>query len=111
MKNSFTLFELILSITISAFVIIYSLSFSKELLNTNKKAYEIEVKKTNLLSTKVFLQKHKNDISKLSYKNSNLYFDDNLLLENIQDFNINIENNIVFIEINLDNTIKQKWSF
>ncbi|GGD33077.1 hypothetical protein GCM10012288_03800 [Malaciobacter pacificus] len=111
MKNSFTLFEIILSIIISSLVIIYSLAYSKELLETNKKAYELEVKKTNLLSTKVFLQKHKKDISKLSYKNSNLYFDNNLLLENIKNFNLNIVDNIIFIEINLDNTIKQKWSF
>jgi hypothetical protein len=111
MKNSFTLFEIILSIIISSLVIIYSLAYSKELLETNKKAYELEVKKTNLLSTKVFLQKHKKYISKLSYKNSNLYFDNNLLLENIKDFNLNIVDNIIFIEINLDNTIKQKWSF
>jgi hypothetical protein len=70
MKNSFTLFEIILSIIISSLVIIYSLAYSKELLETN-----------------------------------------NLLLENIKDFNLNIVDNIIFIEINLDNTIKQKWSF
>lgn len=111
MKNSFTILELLLSITLSAVIIVYSLNFTKELFTTNKQTQKLELKKIDLLGTKIFLQKNKNEISKLEYKNKNLYFDNSLLLENIENFTLSKNNDIINININLDNTIMQNWKF
>ncbi len=111
MKNSFTIFELLLTTILSSIIIIYLFNFSKQLVKTNKEAYKLEIQKTDLLSTKIFLQKHKNKLSKLEFKERSLYFKDTLLLDNIYKFNIKNLNNTIEIEINLDNKIKQKWIF
>lgn len=111
MKNSFSLFEIILTLVISSIVIIYSSLFLKELYFENKSSQDIQIKKIDLLSTKIFLEKHKNNLQNLKYENNNLYFENRLLLENIKKFEININDNIVNIQINLDDTIEQKWNF
>ena len=111
MKNSFSLFEIILTLFISTLVIVYSSIFLKELYFENKSSQDIQIKKIDLLSTKIFLEKHKNNLQSLRYENSNLYFENSLLLENIKKFEIKIKDNIVNIKINIDNTIVQKWSF
>lgn len=111
MKNSFSLFEIILTLVISSIVIIYSSLFLKELYFENKSSQDIQIKKIDLLSTKIFLERHKNNLQNLKYENNNLYFENRLLLENIKKFEININDNIVNIQINLDDTIEQKWNF
>lgn len=111
MKNSFTVFEIILSITISSIIIIYATGFSNELFKTNEKAQEIELNKINFLSTKIFLQKHKHELEKLEYKNESLYFDKALLIDKIKEFKIKIVDDKTIIDINLDNKLKQKWEF
>ena len=111
MKNSFTLFEIILTLIISSIVIIYSSFFIKELYTQNQNSLNTQTNKLDLLSTKIFLQKHKNEIEKLKYENQNLYFDNFLLLENVKEFNINNVNNTINIYISINNSIKQEWKF
>ena len=111
MKNSFSLLEIILTLIISSVVIIYSTFFAKELFFENKTNQKIEIQKIDLLSTKIFFEKHLNQIDEFYVSNQNLYFQNNLLLENIKEFSLaKIENRVV-IFINLDNNIIQKWEF
>lgn len=111
MKSSFSLFEVILSLLISSIVVIYSMFYAKELFFENKNAQDIENSKLKLLSTKLFLQKHKSQISKLKFEDENLYFDEALLLEDIKNFGLEKNNEFIYITINYDDKIKQKWSF
>ena len=111
MKNSFSLLEIILTLIISSIVIIYSTLFAKNLFFENKINEQIEIQKIDLLSTKIFFEKHLNEIDEFSFSNENLYFQNNLLLENVKEFNlIKLANNTT-IFINLDNKIVQTWQF
>ena len=111
MKNSFTLLEIILSILISAIVIINSAYFSKELFQTNKDMQNIEILKLDLLSTKIFLQKNNEDLDKkLNYENNVLYFDKNILLQNVDEFTILKKATFYEISIKVTNRIKEKWN-
>ncbi len=111
MKNSFSLLEIILTLFISLIIIIYSTLFTKELFFENKINQETEIKKIDLLSTKIFIEKNKNRIDDFKFFNENLYFKNNLLLENVKEFQINKMNDKLIIFINLDNKIKQNWEF
>lgn len=111
MKNSFTIFEIILTLTISSFVIVYTMSFTKELLITNQKTQDLELKKINLLATKIFFQKHKNDLDKIKYLDEKIFFDDSLLLENVNNFTLEKKEENVNIKIEYAKLIKQEWEF
>jgi len=112
MKNSFSLLEIILTILISSIIFLYTMGFAKEIFTKNKQSQKLEIKKVDLLFTKVFLQKHAKDLKeKLKYKNRTLYFDKNILLEEVEIFTISFKKNEITIFINLDNKIEQTWSF
>lgn len=111
MKNSFSLLEIILTLIISSIVIIYSTLFTKNLFFENKINEQIEIQKIDLLSTKIFFEKHLNEIDEFSFSNENLYFQNNLLLENVKEFNLIKFANNTTIFINLDNKIVQTWQF
>lgn len=110
MKNSFTLLEVILSILISAIVIINSAYFSKELFQTNKDIQNIEILKLDLLSTKIFLQKNNIDLKdKLKFYDSVLYFKDKILLQNVDTFTILKKADYYEISIKINTRIKENW--
>ena len=111
MKNSFSLLEIILTLIISSIVIIYSTLFTKELFFENKINQQLEIQKIDLLSTKVFFEKHLNEINEFSFSNNNLYFKNSLLLENVKSFTLNKSSNKITIEINLNDKIIQNWEF
>ena len=111
MKNSFSLLEIILSLIISSIVIIYSTLFAKELFFENKTNQNLEIQKIDLLSTKIFFEKHLNQINEFSFSNENLYFQNNLLLEKVKKFSLIKEDKRTTISINLDNKIVQTWEF
>ena len=111
MKNSFSLLEIILTLILSSIVIIYSALFSKELFFVNKNNQNIEIAKINIQSTKIFFEKHKNELGFISYKDENLYFKNNLLLENVKNFSLNKNRGNIKITINFDDKIKQIWEF
>ena len=111
MKNSFSILEIILTLIISSIVIICSTLFAKNLFFENKINEQIEIQKIDLLSTKIFFEKHLNQIDEFNFSNENLYFQNNLLLENVKEFDlIKLANNTT-IFINLDNKIVQTWQF
>ena len=111
MKNSFSLLEIILTLIISSIVIIYSTLFAKNLFFENKTNEQLEIQKIDLLSTKIFFEKHLKEIEKFTYSNQNLYFENSLLLENIKEYTINKSSNHITIFINLDDKIVQTWEF
>lgn len=109
MKSSFSIFELIISLIVSSVIIIYSAKYLKEIYLENKNVQNIEVLKVDLNSTKIFLQRNIDKIDKISFSTNNLYFDNNLLLSNVKDFQISKKDNYVDIFINLDDKIVQNW--
>lgn len=111
MKNSFPLLEIILTLIISSIVIIYSTLYTKELFFENKINQQLEIQKIDLLSTKIFFEKHLNEIDDFSFSNENLYFKNFLLLKNVKEFKLNKSTNKVTIFINLDNKMIQNWEF
>ena len=111
MKNSFSLLEIILTLIISSVVIIYSTLFTKELFFENKINQQLEIQKIDLLSTKVFFEKHLKELDEFTFSNNNLYFKNSLLLENVKSFTLNKSTNTVSIGINLDDKIIQNWEF
>ena len=111
MKNSFTIFEIILTLTISSFVIVYTMSFTKELLITNQKTQDLELKNINLHATKIFFKKHKNDLDKIKYLDEKIFFDDSLLLDNVNNFTLEKKEENINIKIEYAKLIKQEWEF
>ena len=111
MKNSFSTFELILTIIISSIIMIYSLVFIKELFGTNKDIQQTEIYKIDLLATKAFLQKQKEINKKLKLQDETLFFEENILLEKVKEFNLQKTAKYIQIDINLDNQISQTWKF
>lgn len=109
MKNSFTLLEIILTLIISSIIIIYSTLFTKELFFENKANQQLELQKINLLSTKIFFERHINELNEFSFSNGNIYFKNSLLLENVKEFKLNKSINSVTIFINFDDKIIQNW--
>ncbi|WP_198305354.1 hypothetical protein [Arcobacter vandammei] len=111
MKNSFSLFELILSLIISSVIIIFSSKYLKEIFIENKNIQTNEKTKIDLRSTKIFIEKNIKDIDKLSFSNTILYFDNEILLTKVEDFQISKNGKSIEIFINYDNKISQNWSF
>ena len=111
MKNSFSLLEIILTLIISSIVIIYSTLFAKNLFFENKTNEQLEIQKIDLLSTKIFFEKHLNQTDEFNFSNENLYFQNNLLLEKVKKFSLIKEDKRTTITINLDNKIVQTWEF
>lgn len=109
MKSSFSLFEIILTVLISSFIIVYSMLYLKESISINENNRDIEIHKLELLNTKAFLQKQEDISDKLSYKNKTLYFEDSILLKEVQSFSLNKNSSYIEIKINLNDKISQVW--
>ncbi|MFA7086659.1 MAG: hypothetical protein WC145_08340 [Aliarcobacter sp.] len=74
MKNSFSLFELILTLAISTTIIIYSTLLVKDLIILNKTSLSKELARLELNSTKIFIEKNKNELNKFGLNNKILNF-------------------------------------
>lgn len=112
--KSFSLFEVLLSICILSIVIIYSISFFKQNILFYKKNFNLEIQKLDILSFKVFISKELEnkkiiaissnklilDEKSIFLKNSILYYNDSILLENITSFKIQKSN---LLKINICN--------
>ena len=61
-----------------------------------------------LESTKLFIAQH-TATTKLTYTDNKIFYDNHLLLDNVLEFDINKENNIITIDISLGNNIIQQW--
>lgn len=111
MKNSFSIFELILTLIISSIIIIFSSQYIKEIFLENQNVQTIEKAKIDLRSTKIFIEKNIQNIDKISFSNGNLYFENSKLLNQIKDFKIVKNSKNIEIHINYDDKIVQTWEF
>ncbi len=111
MKNSFSLFELIIVVFISSIVIISSLSFAKNIQETQIENQELAILKIDLNATKIFLEKHKKNLAgKLKFEQNTLYFKNSILLKEVRSFSLNKTANTITIKINLKDKISQVWN-
>jgi len=106
-KKSFSLIELIVTIFIISLISIYSIYFYKEMFFKNKQLLNDEKIKLELLNFKLFLQKNLN-FDKLSYKNKNIYYDNSLLLKDVNKYEQNNNIDYVSIDICLKNRVCQE---
>ncbi|TLP40889.1 type II secretion system protein [Arcobacter arenosus] len=110
MKKAFSLLELIIVVFISTIVIISSLLFAKNIQETQIKNQELAILKIDLNATKIFLEKHKENISsKLKFENNILYFENSILLKEVKSFSLNKTTNTTTIKINLKDKISLVW--
>lgn len=109
MKNSFSLFEILISILLSATIFIYSSKLLSELYFENKNSLDLELKKINLLTTKAFLEQNKDSLNELKISSNKLFFKSQILLENVKEFKYVVNGDIAKIDINLNNEFIQTW--
>jgi len=112
-KKAFSLLELIIVIFIGSIIVIYSTIYSKELYEAQLNNQRIAVLKIDLNASKIIIERNL-PLSKdlLEYDGQTLFYDGKLLLENVSFFSKKLNfNNILQIDIELDNKIKQVWKF
>ena len=109
MKKSIVLLELIISLVLFSIIAIVSSKMVYSLVEKNYNDTFIVQNNLILETTRLFLSKN-SDLSKIKQTDSNLYFDDNLLLENVSAFEISKIDDITTINICIfENKICQKW--
>lgn len=112
-KKAFSLLELIIVIFIGSIIVIYSTIYSKELYEAQLNNQRIAVLKIDLTASRIIIEKNlpfSKDL--LEYDGQTLFYDGKLLLENVSFFSKKLNfNNILQIDIELDNKIKQVWKF
>jgi type II secretory pathway component PulJ len=106
-KKSFSLIELIVSIFIISLISIYSIYFYKEVFFKNEELFQNEKTKLELLNFKLFLEKNLG-FEKLTYKNENIYYDNSLLLKDVNKYKISTTDTFANINICLQNRICQE---
>lgn len=102
MKKSFSLFESIMVLILSTFIIYTVLSLNTYISYTNDNTYINITKKLEIETTKLFLENkiiHDTNLSMLGIKEDILYYNDAILLKNITHFEKEISNN--YCSINL----------
>lgn len=106
MKNSFTLLEVILSISLAAIISITSIYYLNDLIKFNKNNLENETQEIDLMSSKIFLQKNPSNLaSNLSLDGKNLYFKNSILQDKITNFTL-VENE-TYYDINFNTKNKE----
>ena len=109
MKRSIVLVEVIFSIVLFSIVIVYSMNILITLYKTNNSKVFQTSNNIKLETTRLFLIKN-NDFSLVEYSDGILKFDNNLLLNNISSYNIDINNSLATIDICIfENKICQVW--
>lgn len=112
LTKSFSLFELILVIAISSFLLIFIFKFSNELYFAENENKKIAILKIDLNSTKIIIEKNLPQIiNKLRYENNTLYINNNILLKKVNNFNLRKTIDKVIINITLEDKISQTWEF
>lgn len=109
MKNSFSIFELIVVLIISTTIFIYSSFFIKELFLYNNTNLKENLSQIQLSYTKIFLEKNSHLLNNILYSNSTLYFQNSVLLDNVTEFKISKSSDFAIIQISLENGIFQIW--
>ena len=109
MKRSIVLVEVIFSIVLFSIVIIYSMNILLTLYKTNNNKVFQTSNNIKLETTRLFLIKN-NDFSLVEYSDDVLKFDNNLLLDNISSYNLDINSSLATINICIfEDKICQTW--
>ena len=108
-KKAFITFELLLVLIISSIVLINSFTSIKDIYTLTKQQQNIAIEKIDLLSTKLFLQANIENINKVSLKQKTLYFNNSILLENIESFTLNKRTNYVEVILKTSNNKEIIW--
>lgn len=109
MKKSIVLLEVIISLILFSVIAIVSSRMVFSLVQKNSTDTFIVQNNLILETTRLFLSK-KRDFTKLVKLETNLFYDSNLLLENISAYEVSKVNDIITIDICIyDNTICQIW--
>jgi len=109
LKKSIVLLEVLVSLILFSIIAIVSSKMIFSLVQ--KSTNDTYILENNLLleTTRLFLSKQ-NDFSKLKQIDKNLYFDDNLLLENISKYKKSTYNELISINICIyKDSICQVW--
>lgn len=109
MKRSIVLLEVIVSLLLFSIIAIGSSKLIYTLIGQNKEKHFVLENNLKLETTRLFLSKQY-DLTKVNYQNNKLYFDNNLLLDNISEYEV-IDNGVITtIHICLfNNQICQRW--
>ena len=103
------LLELIVSLLLFSLLAIISSKMLFSLIKENKNSTFVVQNNLILETTRLFFTKH-TDVNKYQLIGTDIYFENNLLLENISKFEFTELNNIRTIDICLyENTICEKW--
>ena len=108
-KKAFITFELLLVLIISSIVLINSFTSIKDIYTLTKQQQNIAIEKIDLLSTKLFLQANIENVNKVSLKQKTLYFNNSILLENIESFALNKSTNYVEVTLKTSNNKEIVW--
>lgn len=106
-KKAFTLLELIFSIAILGIIIASAGAMIGMLFKENRKTFDISMAKINFETTRLFLEsKIQNDpnLALLSYANNKLYYDNDLLNENISSFSKQSQSDNIALKICIQET-------
>ncbi|MEA2049475.1 MAG: hypothetical protein U9O56_01890 [Campylobacterota bacterium] len=109
-SKSIVLIELIFGIVLFSIILIYSLNILVSLESKSKASLSYTYKNILLETSRLFLLKN-NIKNKIKFENGTLYYDNNILLDNISKFNFSSSGDISTIEICLDtkDTTCQVW--
>lgn len=113
-KQASILLEVVFSIAILSIVVINAMLIYKEFFEINHSEFNQELHKLELLNTKYFLEKNiqtLNDVNKLSYTHTKLYFNHHLLLQNITSYELKHASHNVTISLCLNEQICKNWVF
>lgn len=109
MKKGIVLLELIFAIALFSIISLYSLNIILELYKKNESSSFQSVNLLKLESTRLFLINN-NDFSKLVLNKNTLNYKGDLLLDNVSEFELDINGDIVSIDICIyENRVCQKW--
>jgi len=109
MKKSIVILEVLISLILFSIIAIVSSKMVFSLVEKNTNDTSIVENNLILETTRLFLNKQ-NDFSKIKKIDTNLYFESNLLLENISRYEVSSTSTIITIDICIyENSICQIW--
>lgn len=108
-KKSFITFELLIVIVVSSIIIINSFISIKDIYSISKNDETFAIYKLDLLSSKIILQKNKDYVDRLKYKNNQLFIDEDLFLDGVKDYKISKNSNFTNISFKYKNSFDINW--
>ena len=114
MRKSVILLELIFVIVLLSIIFLTTTKFIFAIYDKNKSNYTTNLTKIEFESTRLFLinlLKEDRNLNSITYLDNKIYFNDNILQDNVTSFS-KLENNGIYtinICVKLHNNICQKW--